>query len=239
MKGPRLSVVLPCFNEEKRVGHTIDSFRAYLGKQDYTSELIVVDDASTDATAQLVCDQFPDVMVLAHYPNRGKGYSAREGYTASRGDYILFSDADGSTPIDELEKFWPKIEQGADVVIGSRALPGARIDVRQPWYRENMGRSYNLLLRLLRLTRFPDTQCGFKLLSRRACETIMPRQTRDGFGADIEWLCIARIHDLRIEQVAVRWINSPDSRVHALFDSAEMIREALNVRWNCSADRYK
>ena len=235
----RLSVVIPCYNERGRIGETLEQFRAYLAAQEYASEIVVVDDGSTDGTAGYVREHFPGVRVIDYRPNRGKGHAAKVGLEEGKGQYRLVSDADASTPISELEKFWPEVDGGADIVIGSRALPASQIEVRQPWYRQNMGRTYNLVLRSLGLTAFPDTQCGFKLFTAKACEVVLPRQTADGFGADAEWLYIARKHGLKIAQVPVRWINSPDSRVHALFDSLDMLGEVAKIRWNALRGRYR
>lgn len=235
----RLSVVIPCYNERARIGGTLTQFRAYLDAQSYASEVIVVDDGSTDGTAGYVREHFPGLHVIDYRPNRGKGHAAKVGLEESTAPYRLVSDADASTPIDELDKFWPHMQAGADIVIGSRALPASQIEVRQPWYRQNMGRTYNLVLRSLGLTQFPDTQCGFKLFTAPACAVVLPRQTADGFAADAEWLYIARKHGLNIAQVPVRWINSPDTRVHALFDSLDMLREVAKIRWNALRGRYR
>lgn len=227
-----LSVIVPCYNESRRVGQTLAIFQRYLRAQPYAHEILVVDDGSDDGTAALVRREFPDVTVLQYAENRGKGYATKTGMAEAQGAYRLVSDADGSTPITELEKFWPEFDAGAEVVIGSRALPESDIAVRQPWYRENMGRVYNLMLRALGLTRCPDTQCGFKAFTAKASEIIFPRQRMDGFGADAECLYIAKRHGLAIAQVPVRWLNSPDTRVHAVFDSLQMMREALTIRVN-------
>lgn len=234
-----LSVVVPCYNEAARIGRTLDMFHAYLAGQNYSWEIIVVDDGSDDGTAEAVRGSFPGVRVISYRPNRGKGHAVKEGMLAARGAYRLVSDADGSTPIEEIEKFWPELERGAAIVIGSRALPESRIEVRQPWYRENMGRVYNLILRVLGLTRFPDTQCGFKAFTAEACGVVFPRQTVDGFGADCELLYIATLHGLRVVQVPVRWLNSPDTRVHPVFDSLKMLCEIGRVRWNALRGRYR
>ncbi|MEX2015688.1 MAG: dolichyl-phosphate beta-glucosyltransferase [Candidatus Hydrogenedentales bacterium] len=235
----RLSVIVPCYNERRRIGETLAQFDAYLRRQPYKSEIILVDDGSTDGTAPYVRENFAAVRVIDYRPNRGKGHASKVGFEESKAPYRLISDADASTPIDELEKFWPEIDAGADIVIGSRALPHSQIEVRQPWYRQNMGRTYNLVLRSLGLTQFPDTQCGFKLFTGKACDVILPRQTADGFGADAEWLYISRRHGLRVAQVPVRWINSPDTRVHAVLDSVDMLGEVLKIRWNALRGRYR
>lgn len=155
------------------------------------------------------------------------------------GDYRVFYDADGSTPIEELEKLWPRFDDGADIVIGSRALPGSDIVVRQAWYRESLGRTYNMLLRWIGLTQFRDTQCGFKGFTRQACEIVFPRQTVSRFGFDVEILYIARKHGLRIDEIPIRWINSPESRVHPLSDSARMAFDMLSIRVKDVAGKYK
>jgi dolichyl-phosphate beta-glucosyltransferase len=228
----RLSVVIPCYNEVRRIGATLESFQKYLHRQVYAHEVIVVDDGSTDGTADHVRSRFPEVRVIRYEENRGKGYATKAGMLEATGEIRLVSDADGSTPIAEVEKFWPHFDRGGAVVIGSRALPDSDVAVRQPWYRQNMGRVYNVMLRMLGLTNFPDTQCGFKAFTAAACEIVFPRQRMDGFGADAECLYIAQRHGLAIAQVAVRWLNSPDSRVNALTDSLRMIGEALTIRVN-------
>lgn len=234
-----LSLIIPAFNEASRVGQTLAVCFEYFAAQSYKYEVIVVDDGSTDGTSDVVREQFPTVKLIRYSENRGKGYAVKAGMAEAEGDYRLFYDADGSTPITEMSKVWPMIEEGADIVIGSRALPGSEVAVRQPWYRQNMGRVYNVLLRILRLTRFPDTQCGFKVMSRASAASIMPLITRDGFGMDCELLAIAQLQGYRIEQVPVRWLNSEDSRVRIVRDSLDMIREVLIVRWNLIAGKYR
>lgn len=234
----RLSVVIPCYNEAKRIGTTLDAFQNYLKRQAYSSEILVVDDGSTDGTARHVEAEYPEVRVVAYESNSGKGRATKLGMEHACGEIRLISDADASTPLEEIEKFWPAFEAGASVVIGSRALPESDIEVRQPWYRENMGRIYNVLLRILRLTEFPDTQCGFKAYTAESCKIIFPRQRMKGFGADCECLYIAKKHGIKTVQIPIRWLNSPDTRVHALFDSLDMIREVLIVRFLAFLGKY-
>lgn len=238
-ESPHLSVVIPAYNEERRIGPTLDAMKAYLDARDYAYEIIVVDDGSGDATSAIVREQYPGVRLITCPGNKGKGYAVKQGMLAADGAYRLFYDADSSTPIEELEKVWPLMEAGAAIVIGSRALPDSNVEVRQPWYRQNMGRIYNLLLRSLFLTEYPDTQCGFKVLTAGATETVFPRETMNGYGSDCEVLCIARVHGLPVAQIPVRWLNSPDTRVHAFFDSLDMIREVLIIRWNLFRGRYR
>lgn len=234
-----VSIVIPAYNEEQRIAGTLTQWREYFTAQPYQVEFIVVDDGSRDNTSGIVRESFPDVEVISYQPNRGKGYAVKQGMLAARGDYRFFCDADASTPIEEIEKVWPEFDAGAAVVIGSRALRGSDIRVHQAWYRENMGRCYNLLLRGLGLTSFPDTQCGFKGFTAESCGIIFPRQTICGFGADCEILYIARKHGLSIAQVPVRWQNSAESRVHPIFDSMAMIREAFAIRRNIFLGKYE
>jgi len=228
----RLSVIVPTYNESHRIAASLHRFYEYLGEQEYDYEIIVVDDASTDNTREIVRNEFPDTILLVDKPNRGKGYAVKRGIEAAKGEIRLFTDADNSTPIEEVEKFWPHFDSGADVVIGSRSLPNSQVEVHQPWYRENMGKIYNLVLRIFGLTSFPDTQCGFKAVSAHAADIIFPRQTVNRFGFDAEILYIAQRHGLRVEQVPIRWINSPQSRVHPLIDSAKMLGEVVRIRLN-------
>lgn len=235
---PHLSVIVPCLNEEARIGNTLRELQRYFDGQDYEAEIVVVNDGSTDETARVARVACPSAKLISYDSNRGKGYAAKRGIEDAAGAYWLIYDADGSTPIAELEKVWPELENGAAIVIGSRALPDSKVEVHQPWYRENMGRIYNLLLRGLRLTSFPDTQCGFKVFDAGQCGGLFARQRCDGFGADCELLYLAKLDGLRVSQVPVRWLNSPDSRVHAVWHSLEMIREVLAVRWRAAFGAY-
>ncbi|MBI5091141.1 MAG: glycosyltransferase family 2 protein [Candidatus Hydrogenedentes bacterium] len=235
----RFSLIIPAYNEESRIGATLSQVSTYLANQPYDSEIIVVDDGSVDRTREVVTRDFPGVRVIRYDENRGKGYAVRAGTNAATGAYRAYYDADASTPIDELEKFWLEFERGAAVAIGSRSLPESRVEVHQPWYRENMGRVFNLLLRAFGLTHFPDTQCGFKAFTAKACAVIFPRQTVERFGFDAELLYIAQLHGLPIAQVPVRWINCPHTRVHALADSTRMISDLLTIRLNALKGRYR
>jgi dolichyl-phosphate beta-glucosyltransferase len=235
---PHLSIIVPACNESTRIGGTLDAMRAYLDDQAYTAGVVVVDDGSTDGTADLVRRAHPWAEVISYAPNRGKGHAVREGMMAAHGRYRLFYDADGSTPIAEVEKLWPRFEAGADIVIGSRSVPDSEVVVHQAAYREKMGRLFNAALRLLGLTRFPDTQCGFKAFTAEACERVFARQTVEGFAFDAELLAIAQCQGLRIEQVGVRWVNAPRSSVNPVTDAARMLAEAWRIRANLRAGRY-
>jgi dolichyl-phosphate beta-glucosyltransferase len=237
--GPRLSLIIPTFNEAGRVGATIEKASAYLARQAYESEIIVVDDGSTDGTAETVARGFEGVRIVAYGANRGKGYAMREGAKAARGEVCLVYDADASTPIEEVDRLWPEFDRGASVVIASRALPASRVEVPQPGYRRVMGRVYNLLVRGLGLTTFRDTQCGFKSFDRRIRESVVPRLVINGFGADCELLVAAGQAGLRIAEIPVRWINSSDTRVRPVRHTAAMILEVLRVRVRVWLGRYR
>lgn len=233
-----LSLVIPAYNEAQRIGPTLEHVRGYLSRQGYDSEVIVVDDGSRDSTAA-VAGSFDGVKLVRLDRNRGKGAAVRRGMLKeARGAYRFYYDADASTPIEELEACWPFFEAGADIVIGSRALAASRIERRQAWYRERMGRVYNLFLRGMGLTRFLDTQCGFKGYTAQAADICFSRQMLDGFSFDAELLHIASLHGLRVDEIPVRWLNSPKSRVNPLTDSTRMFLDLLRVRANAAAGRY-
>lgn len=234
-----LSVVIPAYNESRRIGGALESICTYLSRQEYDWEIIVVDDGSTDQTATYVEATYPGVQVLRDSVNRGKGHAVRCGMDAATGKYRLFTDADGSTPIDELDNFWPEVESGADVVIGSRSLPDSRVEIRQAWWRENMGRAFNFIIKCIALTPFIDTQCGFKLFSAESCDVILPRAVIDGFAFDVEWLYIAQRHGFVIREVPIRWINSERSSVNAITDSGRMLLEAVYIRWRALRGKYR
>lgn len=233
-----LSVVIPAFDEEQRIEETLREVAAYLSGQSYESEIIVVDDGSKDKTAAIVAAAFPDVRLISYRSNRGKGHAVKTGILAASGAYRLFYDADASTPIDELEKVWLCFENGAAIVIGSRALPDSDVQVHQAWYREAMGRIFNRLVRLFRLTDLPDTQCGFKVFTREACETVFPKQTVEHYSFDAELLFIAAKHGYRIDQVPVRWIDCPATHLRVFVDSLRMFWDLLVIRLNASKGKY-
>lgn len=240
----RLSLVIPAYNEAARIGPTLEQARDYLRRHDGGAEIIVVDDGSTDGTADVVrrfeSADGPAVRLHVFPENRGKGAAVREGMLRqAAGDFRFFTDADGSTPVEEMEKCGALFGGEADIVIGSRALPESRIEIHQAWHRERMGRMFNTLLRTVRLTRFRDTQCGFKGFTADAAERCFSRQTLDGFSFDVEVLFIAGLQGLRVREVPVVWRNSPQSRVHACTDSTRMFRDALRIRLNAGAGRYR
>jgi dolichyl-phosphate beta-glucosyltransferase len=236
-----LSVIIPAYNEEQRIGNTLRVIHAYLQRQPYQSEIIVVDDGSLDGTVALVrsCGSaLPAISLLQNGRNRGKGFSVRRGFLHARGDYLLFSDADLSTPIEEVEPLFAALQGSCDIAIGSRALPGSRVEVHQPWYREHMGRLFNVFVQALAVPGIHDTQCGFKCFTREAALEICQRMTAERFGFDVEMLYVARRLGYRVQEVPVVWRNSAQSRVRVWWDSISMIHDLLRIRWNSICGRY-
>jgi dolichyl-phosphate beta-glucosyltransferase len=230
-----LSVVIPAYNEAQRIGETLGVIRAYLQQQPYPAEIIVVDDGSEDRTASIVRAfdvGLPPIQVLQNGRNRGKGFSVRQGFLQARGEYLLFSDADLSTPIEEVEKLFAALHEPCDIAIGSRALPGSRVEVHQPWYREHMGRLFNVFVQALAVPGIRDTQCGFKCFRREAALAICQRMAAERFGFDVEMLYLARRLGYRVREVPVVWRNSPQTRVRMWRDSIAMGSDLLRIRWN-------
>lgn len=237
-----LSVIIPAYNEADRIGPTLESVDRYLSLSGKTYEIAVVDDGSADSTCDVVLragKMMPRVRLIKNGANRGKGYSVRNGFFGTSGEFALFSDADLSTPIEELEKFLGEAGAGADIVIGSRAMRGADIIRRQPLYRMLMGKTFNKLVRLIAVRGISDTQCGFKLFRRSSCEEIFRAQRVERFAFDVELLFLAARKGLRVREVPVRWINSPMSRVRAVRDSARMLMDIIKVRLDYIKGAYR
>jgi glycosyltransferase involved in cell wall biosynthesis len=224
------TIIVPAYNEEERLGPTLRTIQSYLRERASRFESIVVDDGSTDGTADLVRREFPDARLLSNPGNRGKGYSVRAGLLAARGRWVLFSDADLSTPIEELARFEEELRAGADVVIASRALAESVIEAHQAWWREFSGRSFNILVQVFSGLPFHDTQCGFKAYRREAARRIASLQRLEGWAFDIEQLRLARLMGMRVKELPVRWINSSASRVRFLRDAPRMFLDAMRVR---------
>jgi len=231
-----LSVVIPAFNEEFRLGVTLERMYEFLSGRGHSFELIVVDDGSTDGTvrvAEAFAARRPNVKVVLNGTNRGKGFSVRHGIEQAGGTYILFSDADLSTPIEDMEKLLPKLlHEGFDIAIGSRSTRGADVRIHQPWYRELMGKIYNKIVRVFTLRGFKDTQCGFKLFRAEAAKRVFAKQRIERFSFDVEALYLARKHGYRIAEVPVTWYDSPRSRVSILSDPLRMFLDVLRIRYD-------
>lgn len=236
-----VSVIIPAYNEESRIKKTLESVNSYFSDKPMTRQIFVVDDGSDDNTAGTVEDlkkEIPDLNVVAYRPNRGKGYAVKTGIEHSRGEYVLFTDADNSTPIEEFDKVYPCLK-GNEVVIGSRFLPGSTVFIRQPLYRRAMGRGANLLIRLLLLEGVRDTQCGFKAFQHEAAQAIFRRIRVNRFGFDMEVLSIARLLNLSVREVPVNWYNSPESRVRPVKDALGTFGELASIKLNLWRGKYK
>jgi dolichyl-phosphate beta-glucosyltransferase len=239
MSVPYLSVVIPAYNEQDRLPPTLVRIADFLKDWGRPHEILVVDDGSKDATARRAREAGgPSVMVVSNEGNRGKGYSVRRGMLLARGERRLMTDADLSTPIEEVVRLVAKLDEGYDVVIASRALPGANIEIHQPWYRENMGRVFNKIVRLVTRLDLRDTQCGFKLFTARAAVDAFAAARLDGFSFDVEALYIANRLGFRIAEMPVTWRNDEATRVGVFRDSSRMFADLLRIRMNDWAGHY-
>lgn len=238
-----LSIVIPAYNEERRLPATLEAVRGYLEtKQLDFVEVVVVDDGSRDGTAALVERASAEdrrVRLVKNPGNRGKGYAVRHGMQEARGEWVLFSDADLSAPIEELDKLEAAIEKaGADGAIGSRALDRALVGKRQSVLREFSGRVFNLVMRLVTGLPYRDTQCGFKMFRQDVARELAARQQSDGFGFDVEILYIAKRRKKRILEVPVRWFNVEGTKV-SLWNGVAAFADPLRVRWNDLKGLYR
>src|SRR5881392_3539004 len=232
---PPFSIVIPCFNEEARIGQTLGLTVDYLATNAPDSELIVVNDGSTDATGAIARDRLNSAQVAArlleNFPNRGKGAAVRSGLLAAQRPIGLFSDADLSTPLEETPKLIGPIADGKiDIAFGSRALDRSLIGQHQPWRREQAGRIFNLLVRLVTGLPFWDTQCGFKAFRIGVCRPIFEAARIDGFAFDVELLYLAHRAWLRMREIPVRWNHAEGSKVQIVHDSLRMLREVVALR---------
>lgn len=228
-----LSIIIPAFNEEKRIPDTLLNLLNYLSAKSYNWEIILVDDGSTDKTSEIAKEIIKNnsLTVIKNHLNQGKGYSVKRGVLSSMGKVILFSDTDLSVPIEELDKMLLWIDRGYDIVIGSKRLPDSIIEVSQPWYRQLMGKTFNLLVQSLVLKGFKDTQCGFKCFTRESALQVFGLQRLTGFAFDVEILYIAQKCGFKIKEQPVRWKNSPESKVHLLKGPLSMMLELLKIRF--------
>jgi dolichyl-phosphate beta-glucosyltransferase len=241
--GIQLSVIIPAFNEESRLPRTLRQSVDYLKSQPYDSEIFVVNDGSTDGTERVVQEQRSaqiPMRLLVHPDgaNRGKGASVGRGMMEARGAYRLFMDADNSTTLSQVDRFWPLLDKGYDVVIGSRALKYSVIGTHQAKYKELAGRLGNWIIRTLAVPGIRDTQAGFKMFTGKAADRIFPRLTIDRWGFDIELLVIAQSQGCRICEVPITWINASGSKV-TMSSYLEVLAEVWRIRRNLKAGLYK
>lgn len=229
-----LSVVIPAYNEEKRIGDSLTKIHGYLNKHIHDYEIIVIDDGSSDNTVNLLEEYSKTIstlIVLKNKNNQGKGYSVKRGVLESKGDIILFTDADLSTPIEEMDKLINWLNKDYQIAIGSRSLPESQIKIHQTWYREFMGKSFNKIIRMILNLNYYDTQCGFKCFKRTVALEIFKSLKLSRFSFDVEVLFIAKHHGFMVKEVPVCWYNSQDSKVRLVRDSLMMLWDILKIRF--------
>ncbi len=236
------SIVIPAYNEAHRLRTSLEHVLDYVGAQRWRAEILVVNDGSSDDTAEVVREfsrRNAIVRLIENPGNRGKGYSVRNGMLNAAGDILLFSDADFSSPIEEAPKLFAAIEAGANVAIGSRWLQPELQTHRQPWKRQVFGRIFNLLLRVILGLHFKDTQCGFKAFDRRSARSLFPAQKIERWGFDPELLFLATRLGLTVKEVPVQWAHDHASRIHPLRDGLRMFMDMLSVRWTYLRGGYQ
>ncbi len=241
MPYPNYSIVIPAYNEAGRIPATLQAVVEIVRQKGWSAEVIVVDDGSIDATAEVVrkiAADAPEVRLLQNPGNRGKGYSVRSGLLQALGEVVMFTDADLSAPMEEAQDLFDAIANGADIAIGSRWLERARQTIRQPLYRQFFGRCFNAVTRFVMGLPFADTQCGFKAFTRAAAQTIFQLQTIERWGFDPEILFIALKRGYRIQEVPVSWAHDERTRMSYLKDGIKMLEEIAIVRWNALTGRY-
>lgn len=235
------SIVIPAYNESVRIRPTLHALVRHMQEQNWDGEILVVNDGSSDDTAQIVCEYgklHPQVLLVENPGNRGKGYSVRNGMLHARGEICLFTDADLSSPITEAQKLFDAIARGSDIAIGSRWLRTELQTERQPLYRQLYGRIFNLALRLILGLHFADTQCGFKAFRLDAAQRVFALQKTERWAFDPEILFLAQRAGLKVAEVPVLWAHSEGTRLHPLRDGMRMLWEVLRTRWNAITGGY-
>ncbi|SRR6266571_2775046 len=236
---PEISIIIAAYNEEARLPASLIKINRYLAARNFAAEIIVVDDGSSDGTApatQALVNSISGLRLIRYDKNRGKGYALRTGVLVSRGRFVLLSDADLSTPIEELNSLMKFIvEDSFHVAIGSRALTLSRIEESQPWWRQGMGKIFNRIVKLLVIDDFSDTQCGFKLFTGETARLLFSEARIDRFAYDVEILALAKKYGYRIAEVPITWINSPGSKVDPVKDSLLMLKDLYRIRRSVGA----
>lgn len=237
---PYLSVIIPAHNEEQRLPKAMAMLFEFLGQQDYTAEVILVENGSQDRTLELAQElsrQYAPLIVL-HEEQRGKGLAVQKGMLAAKGNFRFMCDIDFSMPVSEINRFFPPLLEDADVAIASREAKGAQ-RYNEPPLRHTIGRVFNWLIRVLALPEYHDTQCGFKCFTAQAAEMLFPRQTIRGWTFDVEILFLARQFGLRVVEVPIPWYYNPESKIHVLRDSFQMALDLLYIRWRAWQGYYQ
>jgi dolichyl-phosphate beta-glucosyltransferase len=233
LEAPHLSVVVPAYDEEVRLLPTLERLHEYYEGQGYPYDVIVVSDGSRDRTNQITEDfakSYPKFRLLAYTPNRGKGYAVRTGMLEAQGDLILFCDADMATPQEETEKLLARMNLGADIAIGSRPLKESKLEKHQPFLREMFGRAANKLIQVLAVKGIQDTQCGFKMFTKKSAHDVFARCKLTGFSFDFEALMIARDLGYKIDEVPIRWFHQEGSKVVFWRDYPRAFRDLIGLR---------
>ncbi len=236
------SIVIPAYNESARLGASLEKIHQYVQSRGWAAEILIVNDGSRDNTAEIAksyARRFGSIRLIENPGNRGKGFSVRNGMLNASGDRLLFTDADLSSPIEECEKLFAALDNGAEVAMGSRWLKRELQTERQPVLRQVLGRIFNLVLRMILGLGYKDTQCGFKAFSRKAAESIFPRQQIDRWGFDPEILYLARKFKMKTVEVPVEWAHDDRSKINPLVDGIKMVMEMLRVRWYDVSGRYE
>ena len=227
-------MLIPAYNEELRIGKTLEGMIAFFRSKDYRTEILVVDDGSTDGTGRVV-ESFQGrevpVRLIGYENNRGKGFAIKTGMLQAQGNYVLFADADMSTPVEMFERFEPYLVDGADIIIGTRKTSNAYVGKHQPFYRESMGKVFTWLSNMILGTRVSDFTCGFKCFHRRTIEPIFSCQRISGWSYDTEILFIARLKDFKVQEVPVNWFNDEATRVKLWKNVFSCLRELFQI-WN-------
>ena len=237
----KISLIIPVYNEEKRIKLTLGKCISYFKNKKIDYEIIIVDDGSTDKTRLIIKDYLSEnknIKLTKQRKNKGKGYSVKEGMLLANGDYLLFSDADLSTPIEEIEKFIKVMKKGYDIVIASRNMKDSIIPIKQPFFRKFLGQVFPFIVNLLILPGYKDTQCGFKLFKKEVAIKIFSKQKINDFGFDVEILFIAKKYGYKIKEIPVIWSNSLVSKVSPLLDSIRMFLDILKIRLNDIKNTY-
>lgn len=236
-----LSVIIPTYNEEKRIVKTIEEVYDYLKKQPYDSEIVVVNDGSNDKTvkaASILKTKIANLTIIDNQKNHGKGYVVRQGLLRSKGKYRLFTDADNSTPINQLEKFLPYVKD-YDIIIGSRSIKGSKIINLQPFYRRVLGKIYGFLVKIIiGLWSISDTQCGFKMFNAKSISSILSKCIINSFSFDVEILVAAKKLSYKIKEVPVIWLNDQNTKV-SFKKMVQSVFDLVRIRWNLVLGRYK
>ena len=238
MERPLISIVIPAYNESARIGKALDEVLRCVRDRNWHAEILVVNDGSTDRTADVVqgfVQLHPEVRLLNNTKNRGKGFSVRRGVLHAVGEMVMFTDADLSAPMEEAERLFDALRQGADIAIGSRWLERRRQTLKQPLYRQFFGRCFNAITRIVMGLPFADTQCGFKAFRRPVAQTIFQLQRIERWGFDPELLFIALKRGYKIQEVPVTWGHDERSRLSYIKDGLKMLEEIAYIRWEAFA----